>query len=146
MDNPKDIAAKDENRAPLDYLEPAAEKAIAHVMKLGATKYGRRNFTVADVGLGTYLAAMKRHIDAVIEGEWTDPESGVAHLAHVGANVHVVLGAQAYDKLVMNIEPEAKQTGLDPRQYNAATEKTSYMPTDTELREAHLRFLAEQDA
>ena len=116
MGNPKDDAARAEDRAPLDYLEPAADEAVARVMKLGADKYGRRNYTVADVGLSTYIAAMRRHLNAIVRGEWIDAESGQPHLAHIGANVHVLLGADEAGKLTHDIIAEAKVVGLDPRE------------------------------
>jgi hypothetical protein len=114
-ENPKDVAAQSEGRAPLDYLEPAADEATARVLQLGAGKYGRRNYTVAEVGLATYLAAMQRHINAVKRGEWLDVESHQPHLAHIAANVHVILGAKEAGKLVVDLTAEAKVAGLDPR-------------------------------
>lgn len=92
-ENPKDIAAREESRAPLQFLEPAADEPIARVLKAGADKYGRRNFAKVPIELTTYVGAIRRHAAAILRGEWLDLESGQPHMAHIGANVHVVLGA-----------------------------------------------------
>lgn len=38
-----------------------------------------------------YYAAMVRHIEAYASGEWSDPESGLPHLAHAVASALIVL-------------------------------------------------------
>jgi hypothetical protein len=91
--NPKDAQAAREGRSRLDLLEPTAERQIAAALATGADKYGIRNFTSSEISARTYLAAMRRHIDAWLDGEDADAESGLHPLAHVGANVHVVLAA-----------------------------------------------------
>jgi hypothetical protein len=62
-------------------------------MKLGAIKYGRQNYRVEHVAMRVYAAAMMRHIGEWLDGSDEDHESGQHPLAHVAANVHVVLGA-----------------------------------------------------
>jgi hypothetical protein len=91
--NPKDEAAKNEDRVPLDLLEPVADEQIARALQQGAQKYGRRNFTKTPIEARVYGAAMRRHLAAWLEGEDNAPDSGVHHLGHVGACVHVVLKA-----------------------------------------------------
>jgi hypothetical protein len=93
--NPKDAAAATEQRDRLDLLEPAADRAIAAALATGAVKYGRRNFTApgTEIEARTYIAAMRRHLAAWLDGEDNAPDSGLHHLAHVGASVHVVLAA-----------------------------------------------------
>jgi hypothetical protein len=75
--NPKDVtrpAAK--GKARLDLLEPAAEREIAKALAFGADKYGVRNFVTAPISARVYVAAMKRHIDAWLEGEDYAEDSG----------------------------------------------------------------------
>lgn len=93
--NPKDVAAKKEGKARLDLLEPVANRSIAAALEFGAvTKgYGVRNYVSAPIAARTYVAAIKRHVDAWLEGEDCAPDSGVHHLGHIGANVHVALAA-----------------------------------------------------
>lgn len=98
--NPKDRAAIGEDRAPLDLLEGIADEQTARVMALGAKKYGRQNYRVEPVAMRTYAAAMRRHIREWLEGSDEDHESGQHPLAHVAANVHVVLGAMDEGTLI----------------------------------------------
>src|SRR5690242_16712138 len=98
--NPK--AAVGATKAPLDYLEPAADEEIAKALKFGADKYGARNFTQTPIDARTYVAAMRRHITAWLEGEDCAEDSGVHHLGHIGANVHVALAAMRAGTFVDN--------------------------------------------
>lgn len=92
-ENPKDAQARQLGKIPLDLLEPAANREIAKVMKHGADKYGRRNFLQVPIQLRVYVAATMRHVQAVLDGEDIDPDSGLSHWAHVGACANVVLAA-----------------------------------------------------
>jgi hypothetical protein len=91
--NPKDAAALRDGKVPLDLLEGVANAAIALALKTGAEKYGRKNYRIIPIYASTYAAAIKRHADAFSDGEDYDRESGLSHLAHIGANLHVLLGA-----------------------------------------------------
>ncbi|MGZ6587123.1 MAG: dATP/dGTP diphosphohydrolase domain-containing protein [Solirubrobacteraceae bacterium] len=126
--NPKDQAAEAEERCPLDLLEPAADEAIARALANGRDKYRLRNFTDPNnrISYRVYLAAMRRHINALLRDEDLAPDSGLHHLAHVGANVHVLMAAMEAGTLVDDRNPhradvtvaemeEAAQPGLpDP--------------------------------
>lgn len=96
MSNPKDAAARAETRVRLDLLEHVANVDIARVMEFGAItkKYGIQNYRTTPIDVRTYIAAIERHIGAYKDGEDIAPDSGLSHLAHIGANVHVMLGAQ----------------------------------------------------
>lgn len=95
--NPKDAQALRDGKVPLDLIEHAAEMEIARAMHTGAVKYGRRNYCHPDTPIfaTTYAAAVRRHMGAWLAGEDLDPDSGLSHWAHIGANVNVVLGAIA---------------------------------------------------
>ena len=41
----------------------------------------------------TYISATHRHFHSWVEGENIDPESGLHHLAHVAANIFILLDA-----------------------------------------------------
>lgn len=114
--NPKDKAAAAEGKARLDLLEPAAEREIAKALAFGADKYGVRNFVTAPINARVYVAAMKRHIDAWLDGEDHAEDSGVHHLGHIGANVHVALAALAAGTFVDDRKvSEAKDASIsDP--------------------------------
>lgn len=100
--NPKDAAAHAEMRTPLDLLEPVSEAQIAKVMHFGAhTKgYGIRNYLDSPIRARTYYAAMRRHLDAWLEGEEVAPDSQLHHLAHIGANVQILLAAIHYGTFI----------------------------------------------
>jgi hypothetical protein len=91
--NPKDEAAHSLDKTRLDLLEPVADEQIARALAFGADKYGIRNFTQTPIEARVYVAALRRHIDAWLNGRDIDRDSGLHPLAHVGANVHVVLAA-----------------------------------------------------
>lgn len=109
-------AAHGAAKPPLALIPPAAQEACARVLEHGAAKYGSYNWRVraGSHALMTYLHAMKRHIDRVIDGEWVDPESGQPHIGHVMAGASIVLDAKAFGSLVVDtpspIDALAKQT------------------------------------
>ncbi len=98
--NPKDLAAVNDDKVRLDLLEPPADEAIASVMAHGADKYGLQNYRTIPIYYRTYIAATRRHLTALLRGEDLDPDSGESHWAHVGANVHVIMGAMDEGTLV----------------------------------------------
>jgi hypothetical protein len=51
---------------------------------------------------------MKRHIAAWLDGEDDAPDSGVNHLAHVGASVHILLKAMECGSFVDDREGYAE--------------------------------------
>lgn len=90
--NPKQAAGAAKPR--LDLLEYAANMRIAEAMADGARKYGAGNFRISGPILArTYGAAMERHIGLYLSGEDYAPDSGIHHLAHAAACVHVVFAA-----------------------------------------------------
>lgn len=91
--NPKDIAATRDQKPPLELLEHVADIEIARVLATGAKKYGKKNFRTIPIRADVYGAAIRRHVGAWLDGQDLDPESGMSHLAHIGANVHVMLAA-----------------------------------------------------
>ncbi len=92
--NPKALRAVADGKVPLEYLEPALEAPLAHVMKHGADKYGRRNYRDTPCKISTYVGAIRRHTLAWQTGEDIDPDSGQPHLAHIAACCAVMLGAE----------------------------------------------------
>lgn len=107
--DPKGIAGK--KKPQLQLVPPIIIESMAAALAIGADKYGPWNWRENKVEIMTYLGAMKRHIDAVLEGEDLDPESGTHHLGHVAAGCAIVLDAAAQHTLVDNRpprRPEAK--------------------------------------
>ena len=83
-------------KAPLNLLPAAPLRAISSVMEHGGVKYAPWNYTdnsQAQARIGEQLAALCRHAFKVsdpTESDYDD-ESGLHHLAHVGACVLILL-------------------------------------------------------
>jgi len=74
------------NKPRFDLIPPEAEEALAEVLTMGAEKYGDRNW---EKGLKytEVLGAVRRHLNAWVKDEKTDPESGLNPIDHVLCNV-----------------------------------------------------------
>ena len=63
-----------DKKVPLHLIPPAASIYMALGLREGAFKYDPWNFRSTQVELMTYVGAMKRHLDAIVDGEWIDME------------------------------------------------------------------------
>lgn len=113
--NPKAAAATRDGKAPLDLLERRADEEVARALQTGAAKYGRKNYRTIEVFATTYGAAIRRHAGAWLSGEDLDPETGLSHLAHVGANLHVLFGAEEAGTLVDDRGPAERTLEQEER-------------------------------
>jgi len=94
----------------LHMIPPAASEAMARALELGARKYGERNWIESQVEYTTYHSAMRRHLDAIMDGEDLDPESTIHHLGHVMASAAIVLDAMRHGTLIDNrVLPSGKK-------------------------------------
>lgn len=107
-------------KAPLHLLPPAASEGICRVLDFGANhpdkNYGEWNWRLSGVEMRTYAAAIRRHLDAICEGEWDDPAtvdpdtgeqlgSGLPHIAHIAATCAIIMDADKHgllDRRVIN--------------------------------------------
>ena len=106
-DEPKPLDPKGEagaKKPQLQLIPPILGVETAKALVNGA-KYGPWNWRHTPVEMMTYIGAMKRHIDALIDGEDIDPESGAHHLGHVAAGCGIVLDARKHGTLVDNRPP-----------------------------------------
>lgn len=95
--NPKDIIGSD--KLPI-HLWPATATALGCLGLLdGALKYGRANFRAVGVRATIYVDACLRHVYKFFEGENSDPDSGLPHLAHALACLAILVDADAAGKL-----------------------------------------------
>ena len=79
-----EVAVKFDGEKPrMDLLDPLALEGLAKVLTFGAQKYAAHNWRkgLANTRL---IAAMLRHLFAIMRGEDIDPESGLPHIDHVG--------------------------------------------------------------
>ena len=95
--NPKDALGT--SKLPLDNLPLPFMAETSLVLLSGALKYGAWNWRATGVRLSVYIAAAMRHLMALKEGQWLDPESGRPHAAHVSACMAIVLDADKMGKL-----------------------------------------------
>lgn len=103
LTDPKAVAGA--AKPQLQLIPPALNAETAKALALGAAKYGPWNWRTNRVEIMTYLGAMKRHIDAIIEREDIDPESGASHFGHIAAGCGIVLDAQKHGTLIDNRPP-----------------------------------------
>jgi hypothetical protein len=94
--NPKDAIGSD--KMPL-HLWPETATVMGCLGLLdGALKYGRANWRNAGVKASIYHDALKRHANALFEGEDIDPDSGLPHEAHLLATLAIMVDAKAAGK------------------------------------------------
>jgi hypothetical protein len=98
MSDPK--AVHGEKKPQLHLIPPAANDEMARALECGKKKYGEFNWRLIRVNMTTYLSAMRRHIDCLLDGEDIDPESGAHHLGHVLAGAGIVLDARRHGTLI----------------------------------------------
>ena len=80
----------DTDKLPLNLLSTEAMNQTAAVLKFGAIKYAEHNWRKG-FAWSRPLAAAMRHITAFNDGENTDPESGLSHLAHAACCIMFLL-------------------------------------------------------
>lgn len=96
--NPKDLVGS--GKLPI-HLWPTTATMLGSLGLLdGMLKYGRSNWREAGVRASIYFDACNRHMNAWFEGEDTDPDSGLPHLAHALACLAILVDAKAAGKLV----------------------------------------------
>ena len=100
MSDPKQHAA--EKKSPLHLIPPALNEATAFALALGAKKYGAWNWRRGSVSAMTYVGAIRRHLDAWIDGEDIDPESGECHVAHIAACCAIILDSAKHGTFIDN--------------------------------------------
>ena len=110
MPNPDPKGEAGSRKPPLALLPPAFNEQTARALQCGAIKYRPWNWRETQVEYMTYLHAMKRHIDCLLNREDTDPESGAHHLGHVAAGCAILLDARQCGTLIDNRPPAP----LDP--------------------------------
>ncbi len=73
----------------LDLLHPRATQDLAEAFTFGANKYGDYNWHKG-MEWTKMIASAKRHLLAIERGEDYDAESGLLHVAHLAANIHML--------------------------------------------------------
>lgn len=103
----KNAAGK--RKAQVQLFPPSAIIHGADALAEGAAKYGAYNWREpgSEVELMQYIGAIKRHVDAILDGEDIDPESknGKTHWAGIIATAAVVIDATEVGTLVDDRPP-----------------------------------------
>lgn len=73
----------DTDKPRMDLLDAQALEGLATVLTFGAKKYAAHNWRNG-ISNSRLVAALLRHTFAILRGEYTDPESGLPHIDHVG--------------------------------------------------------------
>jgi hypothetical protein len=136
-ENPKHIQAMKDGKAPLEYLVDFVMTGDAYVHQSGAKKYGYRNWIIDKIKLSTYIAAMRRHLKAISEGEDLDPDSGWHHLYHIRAGAAIVLDADNSGTLIddrdraesISQDKEEQETCTCIVRYTAVNRNTRSIPS-----------------
>lgn len=101
--NPKDIVG--DSKVALWTVPPTAVIYMALAMQEGARKYGAYNWREKKIEAAQYLAAAMRHLLAILDGEWLDPESKdgqVPHLSEAMAGLGIYADAYETGNLIDN--------------------------------------------
>ena len=92
LDNIQQAVKHDSGKIDWAILPIGASEEIIRVFQFGARKYARGNFLEGSgLEYTRVLNSLLRHTYAFMRGEDTDPESGLSHLAHAGANIYMLL-------------------------------------------------------
>jgi hypothetical protein len=83
----------DHGKPRMSLLSREALTQIAQVLSFGATKYDAHNWR-GGMKWSRLLDAALRHLHAFIDGEDTDPETGLSHLAHASCCLMFLLEYQ----------------------------------------------------
>ena len=102
-----DLPAKNPTTAPgalkpqMQLVPPTAALECAVRMMDGARKYGAYNWRETGVSTTVYAGAALRHIQSMMDGEWTDPECpfGSSHAAGLMACGAILIDAHHIGQL-----------------------------------------------
>lgn len=86
MQLPDNTATKfDEGKPRYDLVDADAITGLAEVLGFGAKKYAPDNWRKG-IEFSRLIRALESHLNAIKRGEYTDPESGLPHIDHLGCN------------------------------------------------------------
>lgn len=119
--NPKDAIGA--GKLPLHLIPGSALGWLSLSFLEGALKYGKYNWRVAGVRASIYADAAERHLRKWLDGEDSDPETGVPHLASIMACCAIIMDAACVGKLVDDRPPRMMTGAL----YNDLIERVAHL-------------------
>lgn len=76
----------DDGKSLMSLVDPWALEGLAKVLTFGAKKYRPWGWKTSGFPYSRVLDSLHRHLAAFERGEDLDPESGLPHIDHIGAN------------------------------------------------------------
>ena len=101
-----------DKKVPLQFIPPTAIVAMGIGLAEGGRKYGPFNWREIPVEYMTYVGAVQRHLQAWVDGEEIDPDSGNSHLYHAIASLAILIDA--------TIDPDRQHIDNRPKESAAA--------------------------
>jgi hypothetical protein len=100
----------DAGKPRMELLPAVALEEIAKALDFGSKKYTDWNWTKG-FKWSRLLGSCLRHLTSYLRGEDKDPESGLSHLAHAGANIVFLLWHERFrqDLDDRHIDPDKKE-------------------------------------
>lgn len=89
-------------KARFDLLPPLSELEEAWVLTHGAIHYGPNNWKLVEDHVARYAGALRRHFNLYMQGQFLDPDTNLAHLAHIKACCDFLMEAR-----LAQISPDA---------------------------------------
>jgi hypothetical protein len=108
--NPK--TAMGAKKLDLSLVPESAIICLAKAMTNGAEKYGPFNWREHKISSMVYIAALKRHVAAWVDGEDIAVDSGVHHLDHAMACIALLRDAESIGMLNDNRPPKGAAAEL----------------------------------
>jgi Domain of unknown function (DUF5664) len=85
MQDQKSGIKHDSSKLRYELTDPLAIQGLVRVLDFGAQKYAVDNWRKG-FPYSRLISSLERHLAAFKSGEDTDPESGLPHIDHIGAN------------------------------------------------------------
>ncbi len=76
---------KNEGKLKWSLVPQSALEPMVRVLEFGSIKYSPDNW-MKGLSVSEMCESLKRHLDAFMEGEDMDPESGLLHIGHLQCN------------------------------------------------------------
>jgi hypothetical protein len=100
----------------LALIPGSANVAEALALEDGAQKYGAFNWRESQVEIMTYVAAIRRHLDAYVDGDANTADTNVPNLGAIRACCSILIDAEASGTLIDN---RPKATSASARMQDA---------------------------
>jgi|SRR5215831_3114352 len=126
--NPKDNSGS--QKVPLMNVTSTAKVLTAICMADGEQKYGPYNWRHTPIQARIYLEAAMRHLDALIDGEDYDPDTGKPHIGYALATLMIYADSWINNTLVDN-RPVPGKAGELIQAFNKRKDQPDLSPGET---------------